>query len=68
MQSFYRKIVEELSTSKETTKNGSVVTHIESISLPKKTNRVEFFWENAAFFRYSGVNATNAANLQAKRR
>ena len=32
------------------------------------TSRVELFWENAAFFRYTGVNAANAVNLLAKRR
>ena len=30
--------------------------------------RFKLFWENAAFFRYSGVNAANAANFLAKRR
>ena len=35
---------------------------------PSNTTRVEFFWENASFLRYGGVNAANATNLLAKRR
>ena len=29
--------------------------------------RIELFWENPAIFQYSGVNAANAVNLEAKR-
>ena len=38
-------------------------------AFPMRTTRVEhFFGKTPLFFRYSGVNAANAVNLQAKRR